>query len=339
MATKLRPIGHEDRLSLVDHLDELRTRIIISVIAFAVAFGFCAWQSNHILKILNRPLEESTHASSNGKNKNPLEQDAIFTAKLKKALQVGAATNLQLARTAENLSASERRLLIAQAQAQLAAARAAPAATKRRPVTLGVTEPFTTTFKVAGYAALLISLPLLLYELYAFVVPAFTPQERRAALPLMLMVPGLFITGVVFGYYVVLPPAVNFLQNFNDQSFDILVQAREYYGFAILVMALMGLVFQMPVGILGLTRLGVVTPRQLRKNRRYAILVLAIVAAVATPSPDPVTMLLALGPLLALFEGSILLASLADRRREKREAEEPELDDPDELDDYDTHED
>ena len=144
---------------------------------------------------------------------------------------------------------------------------------------------------------------------------------------------------MVFGYYVVLPPAVNFLQNFNDQSFDILVQAREYYGFAILVMALMGLVFQMPVGILGLTRLGVVTPRQLRKNRRYAILVLAIVAAVATPSPDPVTMLLALGPLLALFEGSILLASLADRRREKREADEPELGDPDELDDYDTHED
>ncbi len=95
----------------------------------------------------------------------------------------------------------------------------------------------------------------------------------------------------------------------------------------------------MPVGILGLTRLGVVTPRQLRKNRRYAVLVLAIVAAVATPSPDPVTMLLALGPLLALFEGSILLASLADRRREKRAAEEPELGDPGELDDYDTHED
>ncbi len=227
MATKLRPIGHEDRLSLVDHLDELRTRIIISAIAFAVAFGFCAWQSNNILKILNRPLEHSTQTDSNGRSKDPLEQDAVFAEKLKKALQAGAATNLELARSAENLTVAERRLLIAQAKTQLEAARAAPAAKKRKPVTLGVTEPFTTTFKVAGYAALLISLPLLLYELYAFVVPAFTPQERRAALPLMLMVPGLFITGVVFGYYVVLPPAINFLQNFNDQSFDILVQARE----------------------------------------------------------------------------------------------------------------
>jgi len=177
-------------------------------------------------------------------------------------------------------------------------------------------------------------------------VPAFTPQERRAALPLMLMIPGLFIAGVVFGYYVVLPPAVNFLQNFNDDSFDILIQARDYYRFAILVMGLMGLVFQMPVGILALTRLGVVTPQQLRKNRRYAILVLAIVAAVATPSPDPVTMLLALGPLVLLFEGSILFASLADRRRREREDEELPLEDPDELvadpdelDHHDSHED
>jgi sec-independent protein translocase protein TatC len=102
----------------------------------------------------------------------------------------------------------------------------------------------------------------------------------------------------------------------------------------------------MPVGILALTRLGVVTPQQLRKNRRYAILVLAIVAAVATPSPDPVTMLLALGPLVALFEGSILFASLAHRRRRRRDDQDPALGDPDQLvedpgerDHHDPHED
>src|SRR4051794_37438539 len=111
MATKLRPIGHEDRLTLVDHLEELRTRIIISVIGFTLAFGFCAWKSNEILQIINRPLERSTHASSSGAKKNPLEQDAIFTAKLKDYLQASTALNLRLARSATELSLADRAAL------------------------------------------------------------------------------------------------------------------------------------------------------------------------------------------------------------------------------------
>ena len=102
-------------------------------------------------------------------------------------------------------------------------------------MTLGVGEPFTATFKVAAYAALLLSLPMLLCQLYAFVLPAFSPRERQVALPLMLMVPFLFIAGVVFAYFVVLPNAIEFLQNFNDDNFDILLQARDYYRFSILL--------------------------------------------------------------------------------------------------------
>ena len=112
-------------------------------------------------------------------------------------------------------------------------------------MTLGVTEPFTATLTVA-LAALLLSLPIILYQLYAFVLPAFTPRERRVALPLMTMVPFLFIAGVVFAYFVVLPPAIKFLQSYNNDSFDILVQAHDYYRFEILVMAMMALVLPAP---------------------------------------------------------------------------------------------
>jgi sec-independent protein translocase protein TatC len=174
---------------------------------------------------------------------------------------------------------------------------------------------------VAGYAALLISLPLLLYQLYAFVLPAFSPTERQVALPLMLLVPLLFYGGVAFAYYLILPAAVDFLQNFNDDAYDVLLQARDYYKFAVMVLAAMGALFQLPLLILAITRMGILTPRQLRKNRRYAILVIAIVAALL-PGGDPVTMLLIMIPIVFLYEGSILLAALLDRRAARARARE-----------------
>jgi sec-independent protein translocase protein TatC len=176
----------------------------------------------------------------------------------------------------------------------------------------------------------------LLYQAYAFVLPAFSPKERRVALPLMLMVPVLFIFGVLFGYFVVLERAVQFLQNFNDDSFDILLQAKEYFKFAVFFLAGIGLLFQIPVGVLAVTRLGIFTPKQLAKNRGYVILAISILAAVATPTPDPVTMTLAMAPLIVLFELSILLARWIDRIRPQLDdgEDEDEDDDPD-LDDDD----
>jgi sec-independent protein translocase protein TatC len=178
---------------------------------------------------------------------------------------------------------------------------------------------------VAFYAGLLLALPLQLYQIYAFVIPAFTPRERSIAVPLMVMVPVLFLSGVAFGYFVVLARAIAFLQNFNDDNFDILVQASTYYKFCIVFLGAIGLLFQIPVGILAITRTGIVTPRQLRKGRGYAILAIAVVAAVATPTPDPVTMTLAMGPLIVLYELSILLAAWLDRVRPvARDDDEPE---------------
>ena len=240
MAKRIRPIGHQDRLSLVEHLDELRTRIVIALAAFGVALAVCFWQNHALLKIVNHPLGH------------------------------------------------------------------------RKPVTLGVAEPFITTLTVASYAAILVSMPIILYELYAFVLPAFSPTERRVAMPLLLMVPFLFIAGVAFAYFVVIPAALQFLLHFNQHQFNLQVRARDYYGFFSLTLLACGIVFQLPVLLLGLVRMGITTPAKLRKNRRHAILICAIVAA-ALPGVDPVSMLLEMVPLVALYELSILLAAAFGR--------------------------
>jgi len=320
MATKLKPIAHEDRLSIVEHLDELRTRIIICVLSFVVVGGICLWQDDRILEIVNQPLVEAQSGKPCDQTRDPLEQADCWQQAQKKL-------NLQIARTAKALAATDGtepalRSQLSQLAAEAAAsAEATPRGSPRRPVTLGVGEPLTATLTVAGYAALLITLPLLLYQLYAFVLPAFSPREREVAVPLMFLVPFLFYAGVVFAYYIVLPAAVSFLQNFNDDSFDVLLQARDYYKFSVMVLAAMGALFQMPIVILAITRMGILTPKQLRQNRRYAILVIAIVAALL-PGGDPVTMLLIMLPIVLLYEVSILLASLLDRRAARRAAQE-----------------
>ena len=234
---RLKPAKFDERLTLVEHLDELRTRIVVCAVVLVLAIAFAFWQNSLLLDIAQHPL--------------PNDQDELLT--------------------------------------------------------LSPSEPFFTTVKLSIYAGILISLPVLLYQAYAFVLPAFSPRERRVMLPLLLMVPFLFVAGVVFAYYVVMPAALNFLLGFNDDDFNIQLRAAEYYGFFALTEIAVGLLFQIPVAILAITRLGIVTPHELAKNRRYAILVIAVVAMLL-PGTDPVTMLLCMLPLYLLFEVSIVLA-------------------------------
>lgn len=327
MARKLRPIGHEDRLTLVDHLDELRSRLVLSIAVVLASFAVCFWQSDAILEIVTDPVAKTQNLENPDRDsRDPLERAALAQREQQEALAAlapalsSAGTTLGALRGAENLTPAQRRQLdtaaseLAVAARQTAeAARALTGDNSRKLVTLGLAEPFTATITIAFYAALLLAMPVLLYQLYAFVLPAFSPRERRVAVPLMLMVPALFITGVLFGYFVVLERAVGFLQNFNDDSFDILLQARDYFKFAVFFLAGIGVLFQIPVGVLAVTRLRILTPKQLAANRGYVILGIAIVAAVATPTPDPITMTLAMAPLIVLFELSILLARWIDR--------------------------
>src|SRR4051812_38845656 len=231
-----RPINFEDRLTLVQHLDELRTRLVVSISAFAVASALCFWQNGMLLDIANAPLPGD-----------------------------------------------------------------------RTPSTFGVAEPFTTTVTITVYAAIVISLPVILYQAYAYILPALTDRERRTIVPFLVMAPLLFVAGVVFGYFVVLPAATKFLLNFNKSQFNIQIRAKDYYSFFTITLGAMGLIFQLPVGILAVCRLGIVTPKQLARNRRYAYLAIAVVA-MALPGTDPVSMLLEMAPLIVLFEASLVLA-------------------------------
>jgi sec-independent protein translocase protein TatC len=323
MPSAMRPISHEDKLTLVDHLTELRKRLLIAGATLVISFSFCFWQYHAILDLFTKPVTGAQNLDNPSKASNdPLEQAARFQKEQGEALKAlapaltGVAGTFAELGSADNLSAAQR-ATIARSAAQLqtaskqvaqAASAAQTSTSKRNLVTLGVTEPFTSTITIAFYSALLLAMPMLLFQAYAFVLPAFSPGERKVALPLMLMVPVLFVAGAAFGYFVVLDRALKFLLNFNDESFDILLQAKDYFKFAVLFIAGVGLLFQIPVGVLAITRLGIFTPKQLAKNRGYVILGIAVLAAVATPTPDPFTMSIAMAPLIVLFELSILLA-------------------------------
>ena len=246
---RIRAAEFDERLTLVEHLDELRTRIFIAGGALLFAAALCFWQNHTLLEIANGPL---------------------------------------------------------------------PAGFE--PVTLSPAEPFLTTITLSLYGAILLAMPVILYQVYAFALPAFSPTEKRVVLPLLLMVPFLFIGGVVFAYYVVTPAAVDFLLNFNSDEFNIQVRAREYYSFFALSLISVGVLFQIPVGVLAVTRMGIVTPAQLADNRRYAFLGIAVLAMLL-PGTDPVTMLISMAPLLVLYEFSIILARIFGNARDNAATE------------------
>ena len=252
MPRRVRAVSHEDRLTLVEHLDELRSRLIVCIVVFGVALALCFWQNHLLLEIASGPLPDG----------------------------------------------------------------------HRRLITFGVTEPFTTTLTVSAYGAIVLSLPIVLWQLYAYVLPAFSEAERRVVVPILLLFPALFLAGVAFAYFVVMPAAVGFLLNFNDTQFNVQVRARDYYSFFSMTEIAGGLIFQMPLAIIAVTWLGIVRVEQLRSNRRYAYLAISILAA-ALPGVDPVSMLLEMVPLLLLYELSILLARALGRPRESGGLGEP----------------
>jgi sec-independent protein translocase protein TatC len=314
VAPALRPIGHDDRLSIVDHLDELRSRLIICGIALAVAFAVCFWQNQALLKVLNRALPATPQTTAN--HISGLTGDNVKESQYLKQ----AAAALHALAASNHQSASDRQQFAQVSQSLKGAAAALPQSTpKRLPITIGVGEPFTTTLTVCAYFALLLALPILIYEAYAFVIPALNPNERRIALPVMAVAPLLFIAGVAFAYFVVLPPAVHFLQGYNSDNFDILVQAKTYYTFEILTMLGIGLAFQLPLGLLALHRIGVINGATLTRHWRYAVVIIAVIAA-AMPGADPVTTGLETLPLVILFLASIVMLKIADRRAAARAA-------------------
>ncbi len=313
---RLRPIGHDDTLSVVDHLDELRSRLIVCVAVLFVAFCACFWQNNALIKVLNRALPQTQTAARSGGLAAEPSQSALLRDGLAK-MELGTRALAQ----DPGLPASVRKyeLVIAQGAGEAVQSLPRSVSNQVKPITIGVGESFTTTLIVVGYFSLMIALPVLLYQLYAFVVPALNRNERRIATPVMLAAPTLFVAGAAFAYFLVLPPAVHFLQGYNSENFDILVQAKTYYKFEMLLMIGIGATFQVPLVLLGLQRLGVITARTLTKHWRYAVVLIAIIAA-ALPGVDPVTMTFETLPLILLFLASIVMLKIVDRRDAKRAA-------------------
>ena len=313
-AATLRPTSHEARMSAVDHLEELRARLMVCLAVLVVAFGFCFWQNHELLSLVNQPLAHNTQKQERaGKGTLGATYEVQKHAR-DIATQLSAVTSVLAGQTHTRAETAA----LATAQRHLAsdvkALSAAPSG--EQPVTLGISEPFTATLTVTLIFALILSLPILLLQAYGFLMPALSPPQRRQMRPVIWAIPGLFAAGVVFGYLVVLPSSLDFFQSFNSGQFNELVQAGQYYKFAATILLAMGLLFQIPVAIVAAVRAGLITTRQLRRSRRWALL--ACVAIAAIIPGGLVTMLLEMIPLYVLFELSLLVATISDRRAQRR---------------------
>ena len=237
-----RRLRHGEEASLVEHLDELRARMIVALVAIVAAFAVAFIFHEHVIEWLTRPLPDD-----------------------------------------------------------------------KRLVTFGVTEPFTTSIKVSFYAAFALALPVVLYQAWSFLAPAMEEHTQRVVSVFVVIATLLFAGGVAFGYFVVLDGALAFLTNYDDHLYDIQIRASYYYSFVSLSLVAMGLMFEMPVFVLALVRLGVLTSARLRRNRRIGIFAMVLVA-VLLPTVDPVSLAFEVIPLVVLFELSIWLAAFMERR-------------------------
>jgi sec-independent protein translocase protein TatC len=243
---RVRRLDHGQEATLVEHLTELRDRLIACVVVAGVVFAVAFWRYHDLFQILNGPLPHKLKAS--------------------------------------------------------------------KPITTEIGEAFTLTILISVYTAVLVTFPFTLYQLYAYLIPAFSQDAARRVRPVLLFIPLLFTAGAVFGYFVVVPSAVHFLYYWASSEVNPLPRARSIYPFEMTMMFVMGIIFEMPAAVWILTRLRILSSRVMKKNRRIAIVLLSIVAA-ALPGTDPVSMLLELVPLLVLFEVSIWVARGVERAR------------------------
>ena len=237
-----RRLDHGEEATLVEHLDELRSRLIVAIVAIVPLFALTFAFHEQIMEWLIGPLPDD-----------------------------------------------------------------------KKLVTLGVTEPFTTSVKVSMIAALALALPVVLWQAWAFFAPAVQPHFERVILVFVVLATALFVIGVAFMYTIVLPRALDFLTSYDANIYDIQIRASYYYTFAAMTLLAGGLAFLMPIFILGLVRLRVLTSDRLRANRKIAYVAL-LAFAILLPTVDPVSLAFETIPLLILFEMSIWLSVFMERR-------------------------
>jgi sec-independent protein translocase protein TatC len=186
-------------------------------------------------------------------------------------------------------------------------------------ITIGVAEPFTMAIKVSFYASLALAFPVLVWQAWSFFAPAVQERNQRVVARFVALATLLFAGGMAFAYLVLLPRALDFLTNYDDNLYDVQIRASYFLSFVALMIFATGLIFQLPIFVLGLVRLGVLTSAQLRSNRRSGYVVL-LGAAILLPTVDPVSLALEVMPLFALFELSIWLSVVLERRWQAADA-------------------
>ena len=249
-----RRVDPEDQLTLTEHLDELRSRLVVSVSVLVIVIAVAFWKWQEILDWLAKPAQEAVA---------PKPLDFLQT---------------------------------------------------------GPTDAFFTAFSLSLDIAILVTLPLLTYQTYAFVIPAFSREHHKRIRALALMIPVLFVIGVAFGWLLVMPPALHFLLTFGGDAFVVQLRATEYLQFVTLLLIAMGVIFEMPAIMYTLAKMRVVNAVFMRRTWRYAVVLLAFVAAVL-PGADPVSFVFEFVPLLVLYALSYVLVRAVDRNRAEDESE------------------
>jgi sec-independent protein translocase protein TatC len=196
-----------------------------------------------------------------------------------------------------------------------------------RLITLSPLEPFIVSFTVSFFAAIVGAMPIIMWQAWAFLAPAFSDRTQRSIVGLVVFAALLAAGGLAFGYFIVLPAALEFLTNYDTDVFRQDLRAREYLSFAVLVLMSVVVVFEVPIFVLGLVRVGVLTPRKLRRSRRVGYVLMAGLA-VALPGVDPITTTLEMIPLMILYEGSIWLSWALDKRWRPGRYADVALDEP-----------
>jgi sec-independent protein translocase protein TatC len=335
------------QMSFLEHLDELRTRLIRSFIFIFIALFVCWFFSDHIYNFLAVPVKRALAEAQ--RRELPLGgltgQEAIAPySSLKEGdtgryvfgeatkigasvIPMGASVTARVARDArgqlgvftdEPLFAGDtvipkgvRLPLDFNAQPN------ALAGIDDKLIVTTALEPFALYLKVSLYAAVCLSIPFLLWQVWAFISPGLYPHEREYALPFVLLSSISFVIGAAFAYYVIFPPAAKYLLGLG-QDFRLLLKADDYFNFIILVMLIMGLIFQMPAITYVLARIGIVTAGWMVRVWRTAVIVILIVAAIVSPTNDVPNMMLFAAPMLVLYVVSIFVAWLCGRERQRQ---------------------
>ncbi|HVF49811.1 MAG TPA: twin-arginine translocase subunit TatC [Pyrinomonadaceae bacterium] len=333
------------QMSFLDHLDELRRRLIRSIIFVFIALLGCWFVSDHIYNFLSVPVRRALAEAQ--RRQVPLEgltgQEAILPLNSLKegdtgryvfgeATKLGASV-IQPGATVAARAARDRqgRLGLYTDEQLFAGATVIPKGV-RLPIDLDAKpdalagiddklivttalQPFSLYLQVSLYAALCLSVPFLLWQIWAFIAPGLYPHERGYAIPFVLLSTISFVVGAGFAYYVLFPPAVSYLLGLG-QDFRLLLNATDYFDFILLIMLAMGVVFQMPAITYVLARIGLVSAHFLLRVWKIALIVILAAAAILSPTNDIPNMLLFAAPMIVLYMISILIAWIFGKSRE-----------------------